>query len=947
MDRWSPDRGRGDRDRDRSDNEDGDDRGRYRRGRRDSERNRRDEDEDEDDLGRRRRRSSPYTSRSYDRRRGHTTPERGGRDRYRERDDDRDDFGRRRYRSRSPISGYDREERRGRDRERGRGRGDYDRSPRGGAWPRGESRDRSSRGPTRELPQRDERARINRPPNAPTSGPMSFRQFMSQLSEDVDEKSATDQYAAYKVKFLQTQIFTFFEAHKNSEWFIDEYLPERANALLEVRNEVSRRRANILLEKEMKLDADEGTGGTHATKSLCSDLRMTEDDPEKVVKFISDLNYEYELAVSETALEAFNKGEAEKERENEEYDNDNVDSTKKNIMDEDMLSGDELMQDKKDDTDDEKEKEDDEFNFRNDADSDGGLDQEQHTPAKVAPKLFVKNLSVQISRQDLMDVCSAAGPVIRLSFSNVMPNKRCTRMAWVTYAVGADVKKIINSLDGVNIKGCKLSFVMNNAPNVKIKVAPVQASERVRLLIDLEQTKKTIETLDKRAGLFMADNDDEVVTQNPFINTIEPPSRSTSPVRMSKVTNKSDKGKNEKKVRSKKVSEKCKNRDIIGDDIDISDRTHTDESDVEDDTDSEDNRGRDDCEMREDGFSVHAALDKHLLYLRVVHNYCYYSGVVAKDVDELIRRCGHLHVRPRSSTNEGDHVRERQNSTIVRDGGGGVEDYERWAKRVDDRVRLVLNPFLSDQDADTLIKTNPNEKTNSSEGEEDEANKSEDIGYQCDKEVQRFITSSWTQIETEKFKCLLCSKMFRGQEFVIKHLKKKHSEELQSVRDKVMMFRQYVRDADRITSDSLQVMSTFSGGGRFSEHRPFLPRGPMNHILHDGPPRSMIPHGRPPFMNGPPPGHVTHRPPPQHMMFRGGPMGPGPNGPLVGPHDQGFHPLGPQLFHPRMGMERPMRPPGPIDPRAERGLRQYTDLDAPPSDKRGPDFRELVNYGDI
>lgn len=42
-----------------------------------------------------------------------------------------------------------------------------------------------------------------------------------------------------------------------------------------------------------------------------------------------------------------------------------------------------------------------------------------------------------------------------------------------------------------------------------------------------------------------------------------------------------------------------------------------------------------------------------------------------------------------------------------------------------------------------------------------------------------------TEVEPEKWRCTLCRKLFRGAEFVRKHLKNKHADHLKPIIDKV------------------------------------------------------------------------------------------------------------------------------------------------------------------
>ena len=62
------------------------------------------------------------------------------------------------------------------------------------------------------------------PPGAiPQGGPrrqtmLSFKQFLTQQDDSIDESEATAKYNEYKIDFKRTVVSEFFEEHKDEDW---------------------------------------------------------------------------------------------------------------------------------------------------------------------------------------------------------------------------------------------------------------------------------------------------------------------------------------------------------------------------------------------------------------------------------------------------------------------------------------------------------------------------------------------------------------------------------------------------------------------------------------------------------------------------------------------------------------------------------------------------------
>ncbi|KAJ8766830.1 hypothetical protein K2173_008384 [Erythroxylum novogranatense] len=85
-------------------------------------------------------------------------------------------------------------------------------------------------------------------------GLMSYKQFIQELEDDILPAEAERRYQEYKSEYISTQKRVFFEAHKDEEWLRDKYHPTNLIAVIERRNELSRKVA-----KDFLLDLQSGT----------------------------------------------------------------------------------------------------------------------------------------------------------------------------------------------------------------------------------------------------------------------------------------------------------------------------------------------------------------------------------------------------------------------------------------------------------------------------------------------------------------------------------------------------------------------------------------------------------------------------------------------------------------------------------------------------------------
>ncbi len=135
------------------------------------------------------------------------------------------------------------------------------------------------------------------------------------------------------------------------------------------------------------------------------------------------------------------------------------------------------------------------------------------------------------------------------------------------------------------------------------------------------------------------------------------------------------------------------------------------------------------------------SLDLLLTYLRLVHLYCYYCNLMAENNEDMIKKCGNIHLRKQK---------------------GMKQD---WTLGFDERIKSRV----------TKISFSDLERT-----------------------VDTEILKSIIKLEEEKFKCSYCAKLFKAPSFVEKHIVLKHPEVKDSLQEGVLFFNNFLKDTSDV-----------------------------------------------------------------------------------------------------------------------------------------------------
>eukprot|EP01083_Nonionella_stella_P033077 90551_1 len=261
-----------------------------------------------------------------------------------------------------------------------------------------------------------------------------------------------------------------------------------------------------------------------------------------------------------------------------------------------------------------------------------------------------------------------------------------------------------------------------------------------------------------------------------------------------------------------------------------------------------------------------------LMYLREVHIFCYYCGKDYFEEEQLQSKCGKKHAR--ASRSESDST-----------------DIPPWASSLDTTIDLRI----SSPPADPCTWTH--------------------------RTTQKLKESNTKFIEKGRYRCGLCAKLFRGSEFIHKHISNKHAKMTEDHLKKVRQtdyLKAFEADPDRST---LEVLDAVLGAGHVAGGAVPVAGGPMGRPVVGGP--RMPPPFRPMGM-----GHV--------------PMAPSIVIPASGKAPYLASRAAPQPFIPHAPFVNQIHRPGgrPDNPDSRR-VRSYEDFDrAPPAEEE-----EEIDYG--
>ncbi|KAI8924285.1 hypothetical protein BC831DRAFT_416339 [Entophlyctis helioformis] len=369
-------------------------------------------------------------------------------------------------------------------------------------------------------------------------------------------------------------------------------------------------------------------------------------------------------------------------------------------------------------------------------------DKPDDKPDEKPYALFIKGVALTTKRQLLVDACKDIPGFKAIVLTDPRPDKKMTRLGWIVFDETADVEAAAKELENKRIdEQTTLHLSFHQTSTYRPRTVPPEMSKPSRLLHDLDQAKRLSIVLDAECAFTSPDASAAAVEAHldNLLGPFEPYTKSTE-----------------------------------NDDVDAQRDVDMDGSFDAANGNGVQARRASSGEGALNLEHVKRRLDVYLEYLRVVHNYDYYTGVECVSPEDHSRRSGTYLRRPFS---------------LFRESKDTVSRRESFAARLDSRVELRMTKPTS---GSLLTKLG---------------------GRSVDDEVEKVVGSLVSKEAEGKFRCTTCAKLFKGDEYARKHVRTKHPEALEKPTADLLYFNNYVLDCNKIDTTRPPSGSTGSGIG--------------------------------------------------------------------------------------------------------------------------------------
>jgi len=588
---------------------------------------------------------------------------------------------------------------------------------------------------------------------------MSFKDFIMQQEDSIDEVESVRRYQEYKVEFKRTQINDFFVLHKEEEWFEEKYHPVKSQHRRDIVRHGIKKRLRLFLDmmEQGLLDAFELSiaNGVEVLKFLDKCVIRLDGGTDEDIKA---------LDLPPPKPEPPEEGEEPKTKENSpngDVDNGEIvevkskeESKKKydydatGIEDEDGDPSDDPLPPGVEPDDDSPpgcEPKDSATSGDEEGNkSDGAGKSETNgeyvydgSQVKRPYSLYMRCVPATIARADLEAVCKRYPGFLRISMSDPSIERGYARRAWASFDHTVNIKDICWNLSNIRVKDMELNPVVNR--DVANRVRPVNGitCSPITMQLDMNFVLKLVKKLDAKHELYV-----KSTTTNGGGEPKEEGEGEETP----EVEETPD-AKRKKEEEEMNLPEE--NPVLLKFPENIEEMVEG----VGEENEEDDKKDYPIIFNEE----LSRFLDLATLYLRIVHCIDYYNATDYQQEDEMPMRCGIMHVRaaPLEAASKKDALEwHTQNKTKL--------DY-----------LLEEEKKGEDEEADKLGKKKEEE------------------------EVENFIKANTQELAKDKWLCPLSGKKFRSPDFIRKHILVKHAEHVDNVKAEVQYFNNYVYDLNR------------------------------------------------------------------------------------------------------------------------------------------------------
>lgn len=382
--------------------------------------------------------------------------------------------------------------------------------------------------------------------------------------------------------------------------------------------------------------------------------------------------------------------------------------------------------------------------------------------------IFMPKLSPSVCKVDLENLCKQYEGFKRVALSDPAPERGFYRRGWITFESNVDVKKICWDLQNIKVKDSNPGAIVNREIASRIRpIVSIAAYQKSVAKADLKHAMKIIQNMDKKWKIWQPKQE-----------------------RTTKQTSKENEPSIEKEIKAEKnESDAANNQEeylkleesgfsalpVHESTVDLEhsfygpnpllenitdylvDETNAEENELlGDDNNQTNNRNGSEFEIDKHFLK---ALDKLILYLRVVHSIDFYNSIEYQQEDSMPNRLGIVFVRPAVNSNykpKNDEIEE-----YVKNFESKIKPYVDYREKIE--LELARRLGLKDRK----------------------------------EEIEKFIQTNTQELAPDRWLCPLSGKRFKGPEFIRKHLFYKHMEKIIDVKKEVEYFNNYLMDPKR------------------------------------------------------------------------------------------------------------------------------------------------------
>lgn len=599
-------------------------------------------------------------------------------------------------------------------------------------------------------PGQDYQRHQNEPDHATQPPLLSFKHFLQQQDDNISDEDAIKKYNDYKIEFKKTQINNFFLEHKEEEWFKSRYHPDENHKR---RNEQNK---NVVSRLEVFMDL--------MNKGWLNDITLDIDKSKQLIRFLDACVIKLEGGGDEDVTRLLDgeekteqepaketNGDSSPKKEEQENGNDNQENGSNKRKAEDSGSESGAYTDSDSDNEEKTRKK----KSRN-SKSNSKPPSQLHKTASI----FMRNLAPSVTKQDLESLCKQYDGFKRVALSDPAPERGFYRRGWITFESNVDVKKICWNLQNIKVKDSNPGAIVNRELTSRIRPCGSLVTHQKRCVKnDLKIAMNIIQNFDKKWNLWQEKRHEESKQDD------EEP--------------KEDKDDKDEATKAQEEYQKLEesgfsaltpqeplfiSHEFNGSNPILENITDylVEEADAEE---SELLGGDEDGQVKSTNFELEVdenylkALDKLVLYLRVVHSIDFYNSIEYQQEDSMPNRLGIMFVRPSANSN----VKLKQ------------DDIEEYSKLFESKMKPYIE-YKDKIDVEMAKKLGLKDRRD---------------------EIEKFVKTNTQELAPDRWLCPLSGKRFKGPEFIRKHLFYKHMEKIVEVKKEVEYFNNYLFDPKR------------------------------------------------------------------------------------------------------------------------------------------------------